>query len=345
MSVWRGNIKTVERASTELKRKIYVLGVIALFIIALCAFGVKAAEREKLNIAVAWSNAQDSYSYKSVIASVNETGANAIILDMAKSYDLRYAGGRLTEGKDSRGMLTGEAAKRVKVNTWLNSDAEELMKGIDAVVFPGGVDISTTLYYDEQEWHGIEDDADYCAERDVSDYLLMSYCLEKDIPVLAICRGMQMLSVVSGADMIQDLGVFFQSKGLKYNGEHRDPRKLKFVPHAAEVLSRDSLLYRAAGKTTLSGCPSWHHQAVKDIADTRLTVTALAYTDGIKIIEAVERRDRTFCLGLQFHPEVAVNKSVNKEKDAGEFMDYDTAMSFFRSLLEAAAAKKQKTDA
>ncbi|MBQ1890499.1 MAG: gamma-glutamyl-gamma-aminobutyrate hydrolase family protein, partial [Selenomonas sp.] len=53
----------------------------------------------------------------------------------------------------------------------------------------------------------------YSAERDVSDYLLMSYCLEKDVPVLAICRGMQMLSVVSGADIIQDIPTYMSGLG------------------------------------------------------------------------------------------------------------------------------------
>lgn len=48
-----------------------------------------------------------------------------------------------------------------------------------------------------------------------------------------------------------------------------------------------------------------------------------------------ERPDKNFCIGIQFHPEVAVRKYVDKEKDAETFMDYDTALSFFRALIDA----------
>lgn len=335
-------MQKTEGAQRELRKRISLLGIIAAFILILSGYGIRTNEGAKLKIGVAWSNAQNSYSYRGIVSAVKEAGAEPILLDMVKSCDLNYEGGRLTEGRAACGMLTGEAAKPVKIYTWMNSNAEEVMEGIDGVVFPGGSDISPSLYYKEQEWHGIADDADYCAERDVSDYLLMSYCLDKDIPVLAICRGMQMLSIVSGAEMIQDLGGYFRGLGVKYNGEHRDPRKKEYVPHQAAVLSENSLLYRAAGRRILKGCPSWHHQAVKDISDTRLTVTAAADTDGIEIVEAVERPDRTFCLGLQFHPEISVVKALNKDEDADKFMDYDTAMSFFRSLLEAAAASKER---
>lgn len=48
-------------------------------------------------------------------------------------------------------ILTSESAKKVKVNTWQNSNVPEIMEGVDCVVFPGGKDISPTLFYDEQE--------------------------------------------------------------------------------------------------------------------------------------------------------------------------------------------------
>ena len=74
---------------------------------------------------------------------------------------------------------------------------------------------------------------------------------------------------------------------------------------------------------------------VEDISNTRLSVIAQTETQGIKIIEGVQRKDRRFCLGLQFHPEVAVGKFINKEQNANAFMDYDIAISFFRAFIEA----------
>jgi putative glutamine amidotransferase len=301
------------------------------------------AQKSDFTMAIAWTDEPEAYSIQLMGVAARETGEDYITLDMIRSYDLTYDDqGNLVDAVDEHGMLTSEAARVIKENTWLNSNVEEVMEDVDCIIFPGGKDISPTLYYHEQSWHGIEEDTDYSAERDVSDYLLMDYCLEHDIPVLAICRGMQMLSTVSGADMIQDIPTWLSEQGIQYTDIHRDPEKKDLVPHSVDVLSKDSLLYHAAGKTRIDGCPSWHHQMVRDVTGTRLTVVAQTDTDGITTIEAVERKYRTFCLGLQFHPEVAVGKIVNKEANAGDFFDYDTAMSFFRALVEAGKEYEQQ---
>lgn len=67
-----------------------------------------------------------------------------------------------------------------------------------------------------------QEERDYNAERDISDYLTMAYCLDNDIPVMGFCRGMQMLSVVSGAEVIQDVPAYFAELGLEYNDEHNN---------------------------------------------------------------------------------------------------------------------------
>ena len=144
-----------------------------------------------------------------------------------------------------------------------------------------------------------------------------------------------MLSIVSGADMIQDIGQWYEGQGIRYSNVHRDPKKEIFAAHSVSVISKDSLLYRITGRETISRVPSWHHQAVENTDNTRLVVTAQAETDNKMIIEGVERPDKKFCVGIQFHPEVAVRKYMEKEKDAGSYMDYDTALSFFKALIEA----------
>ncbi len=289
-----------------------------------------------LTLAIAWTDEPEAYSIRCMNMMADETQEDYVTLDMVRSYDLEYdEEGMLIDAKEPQGYLTSEAAKLVKINSWLNSNVEEMMEGVDCIIFPGGKDISPTLRYEEQPWNGIEEEADFSAERDVSDYLLMSYCIDHDIPMLAICRGMQMLSVISGAKIIEDLPVWFEEQGVEYNDEHRDPEKKDLVPHSVNILAEDSLLYEIVGQKTLAGCPSWHHQAVGDVSGTRLTVVAEAITDGLPVIEGVERQDRTFCMGLQFHPEVAVGKVLNQEANAGDFLDYETAMSFFEALIEA----------
>ena len=299
--------------------------------------------QDKPVIAVAWHNNQESYSFVSTLKAIEAAGAEPVVLDMVKSTDLEYdKSGLLTGSKDKHGILRSSAAKQVKLNRWQHSNAEKVFSDYDCIVFPGGSDISPTLYYKEQDWHGIKGDTDYSAERDVSDYLLMTYCLDKDIPMFCICRGMQMLSVVSGGDIVQDIGQYFKKKGVKYHDMHRDPEKKDLVPHPVAVKSHRSALYEMTGKDIIKGVPSWHHQMVKSVKNTALRVTAYTVTDGVKIIEGVERRDKDFAVGVQFHPEVAVRKVVDKEKNAGDFMDYETALSFFKRLIEEGQEEQEE---
>lgn len=289
-------------------------------------------EAEKKKIYIAWSNRQDSYSFISTLKTVEAIGCLPVVLDMVKSSDVPYLeDNRLSDATDEHGILLSEYANKVKTNLWKNSNVEQVEKDVDCIIFPGGSDICPTLYKEEQGWHGIEGDTDYAPERDISDYLLMSYCLSKDIPIFAICRGMQMLSVVSGAAMIGDLPTYFESQGAEENGTHRDKEKKVFASHDVDVV-KDSLLYEITKKEKLVNVPSWHHQGVLSVENTKLTVTASNTYDGITLIEGVERKDLSFCLGVQFHPEVAVRKHVDKEKDEDKYMDHDLASSFFRAL-------------
>lgn len=321
------------------KRKSLLLLSVTIFLLALLTACTPKEEQASKKIYLAWSDDMESYSIISMLRTVEATGAEPVVLDQALSADLTYdKEGNLINAEDEHGILTSENAKKVKNNTWQNSNVPEIMEDVDCVIFPGGKDICPTLYYEEQGWHGIEEDTNYSAERDVSDYILLSYCLEKDIPVLAICRGMQMLCVVSGAEMIQDIPRWFEAQGIDPQTLHRDPKKEVFVPHSVHVLSHDSLLYKITGTDTITKVPSWHHQAVGSVDNTRLVVTAQTEEDGKPITEAVERPDKTFCVGVQYHPEVAVRKHLDNEEE-GVFMEYDAAMALFHALLEARQTK------
>lgn len=318
------------------KKTAYLL---LLFFICVTAMSLACAANDTTStptIYVAWSDDQDSYFFTSPLQAIEAAGAQPVVLDQVLSADLAYdPDNMLIDAKDEHGILTPEAAKLVKNNTWEGSGLEQMMENVDCVLFPGGSDISPTLYYDEAGWHGIEADTDYSAERDVSDYLLLSYCLEHDIPILGICRGMQMLSVVSGAEIIQDIAQWYEEDGKAYDDMHRDPEREDFLSHPVNIVSTDSLIYQIVGKNTINGVPSWHHQAVGNVDSTRLVVTAFAEGEGKQIIEAVERPDKLFCIGVQFHPEVAVRKILDQDADAADFMDYDDAIAFIYALLDA----------
>ena len=168
-------------------------------------------------VGVAWRPNAESLSFKSTWRALEAAGITYVLLPQAHSADLAYdADNKLTAGVADTGALSPEAAKLVRCNTWQDSDAAEILQDVNAVVFPGGEDVSPSLYYDPQEWHGIEAEKDYSAERDASDFVLMSYCLEHDIPFMTICRGTQMLSVVSGAEVVQDIPTWLAGQGKGY---------------------------------------------------------------------------------------------------------------------------------
>ncbi|MCR5095468.1 MAG: gamma-glutamyl-gamma-aminobutyrate hydrolase family protein [Erysipelotrichaceae bacterium] len=231
---------------------------------------------------------------------------------------------------------TGCSPELIRQNGYKGSNIESVMKDVRCLILPGGSDISPSLYRDPQPSLVSADDLDYCAERDVSDYLLTMYCLDKDIPLLAICRGMQMLSIVSGASMIQDIGSWLNEQDVTYHDLHRNPLKNDFAAHDVSVIDQESLLYSLMKKDLLENCPSWHHQGVGSIDGTALAVTAITQTDGIEIIEAMERKDKRYIIGIQYHPEAAVRKTVDKETDVNKFMSAEEALVLFKALLEEA---------
>ena len=298
--------------------------MICLSLMVTMQAGTLAEGSEGPVVGVAWRRNQDSESFVGAVQAIKAAGGTPIVLDMVMSADLTYENGMLVHDVDNDGALTAEAAKRVRCNTWQGSNAERVMDGITAIVFPGGEDISPSLFYTPQKLEAREG---YCAERDVSDYLLMSYCLEKDIPILAICRGMQMLCVVSGADMIQDIPAYMQGQGLDYGYEHRnepaEPGAYRdFAYHDVKVTEHDSLLYELTGSDVIRNVSSWHHQAVGDVNGTRLVITGITETSGIAMVEAVERPDKTFVLGLQYHPEI----NVVREND-------EASLVYFKAIV------------
>jgi putative glutamine amidotransferase len=294
---------------------------------------------EKPVVGIAWRADTDSEFFTNICKAVEAAGASWVLLDQVKSADLNYdEKGNLAQGVTFLGSLDEVAAKYVRINTWHDSNAADAIGSVSFVLFTGGEDISPALFYSPEPWYGIVEEIDYNAERDVSDYLTMTYCLDHDIPLMGFCRGMQMLSVVSGAEVIQDVPAYFTELGMPYHYEHRNQKSTDdsyrdYAAHDVRVVT-DSLLYDMVHTNTLTGCPSWHHQAVKDVDNTRLAVTGYTETDGIKMIEAVERTDKTFAVGLQFHPEAALVKHMENAENQDDYMDYDTALSIFLWIVQ-----------
>jgi putative glutamine amidotransferase len=154
----------------------------------------------------------------------------------------------------------------------------DLLDRFDAVVLPGGSDIDPTRY--GQEPHGSYEPTDY-AGQDEFEARIIAGCLDADIPLLAICRGMQLLNVTLGGTLIQHL----EYSGVEHRGEHQ------------VTVLEDSLLHRVSEERTLR-VSSYHHQAVGQLG-RGLQVAARA-TDGT--VEALEIPGSNL-LAVQWHPE------------------------------------------
>lgn len=164
-----------------------LLCVIFTFSLEACSININISQADSSGVepseehvvSLAWSNVPDSQSYTSTITALEEAGGTVAVLAMVRSLDLEYsADGKLINATDEHGILTEDAAETIKENTWHHSNVKEVLGEADCVVVPGGWDICPTLYRNVQGCHGIEEDSDFSPERDVSDYILISYYID-----------------------------------------------------------------------------------------------------------------------------------------------------------------------
>lgn len=149
----------------------------------------------------------------------------------------------------------------------------------DALVLHGGGDVDPARYGEAataEQLYGI------VTEHDELEFRLVAAAIEFDLPVLAICRGMQVLNVALGGTLNQDIGTETHWHTL----------------HPVQV-EPGSLVAKALGTDRPEACHSVHHQSLKDVARS-LRVVGRA-DDGM--IEAVEQPDARFLIGIQWHPE------------------------------------------
>jgi len=304
-------------------KRVFLLLLAAVLLLSPIA--VFASERPVIGVAWRSDDMEANYFFWEYI--LWEAGASAVPLAPV-----------CLDGLDAPmdGMLDLPSAKQVRQNGWQSSNVQSIMEGVDAVFFSGGEDISPTLLAVPQACDN--NGEPYCTARDVSDYLLMSYCLDNDIPLLAVCRGMQMLTVVSGGSLIQDIGNDCAANGLIYNDTHRMPETVSGREHArhdVKVTDPSSYFGRIVAAEGLANVASWHHQAVTGLENTPLKVTGIHSANGLTVIEAVERTDQTFAIGVQFHPEVTCRRVLVELAD--DPCDYDTCLRFFEELANQAA--------
>ncbi|MBY4674995.1 gamma-glutamyl-gamma-aminobutyrate hydrolase family protein [Marinobacterium arenosum] len=179
---------------------------------------------------------------------------------------------------------------------------------VDGLVISGGMyDIKPELYGETDIKGGLVTKEG----RTEFERRLVLGALQRDLPMIGICGGMQLIAVAHGAKLIQDIPT-----GVKAPLEHMQPEPHDVASHSVSFTPGTciSRLF-GAGRVEVN---SVHHQSVKDIPP-EILVSAVSAD---RVIEAIEIPGQSFCLGFQWHPEYQINEGEGR---------------VFRALIEAAA--------
>lgn len=165
---------------------------------------------------------------------------------------------------------------------------QRMVDAVDGIVFTGGNDIDAAFLGEEKH---PKSDEPY-RPRDEQEFFLLRAARKADKPFLCICRGFQVLNVLEGGSLYQDIADQFCQ-----DIDHAQFKRVSDAIHTVEV-AEGSLLSSLTGTGALP-VNSRHHQGIRKAADT-LRAAAVA-PDGL--IEALEYRDGTRCIATQWHPE------------------------------------------
>jgi len=178
----------------------------------------------------------------------------------------------------------------------LTSDPDGLLDMLDGLILAGGRDVDPAAYGAEPHPHTDPPRG----ERDAFEIALARRAMERDLPLLGICRGMQVMNVARGGTLVQDL-----PEHLGHENHRRSLGTFEGNDHPVR-LGEASLAATAAGETehpTLSH----HHQGVGRIGDG---FEVSGWSDDDDVPEAIEDPRLRFALGVQWHPEADPGSNV-----------------------------------
>lgn len=203
----------------------------------------------------------------------------------------------------------------------LEEDPDQVLDLLDGLILAGGNDVDPSAYGAERHPHTTAT----VPERDRVELALTHRAVERDLPVLGICRGMQLLNVAFGGTLLQHLP---DEVG---HGAHRlNPGTFDGSDHDVR-LQAGSLAARAAGEE-LHSSKSHHHQGL-DRVGQGLVVTGHSTLDDLP--EAIEVPEKRFVLGVQWHPEADQSSHVVEA-----LVDEARAYRASRQPLEVSATQR-----
>lgn len=172
------------------------------------------------------------------------------------------------------------------------------IEAVDGIIISGGGDINPVLFHEEP----IEKSGNIHPDRDIFDLEAIKVAIELNKPILGICRGLQAINVALGGNIYQDLSMI-KNHFIKHNQD----TKAYLGTHYVDI-KENTRLYNILGNKALVN--SYHHQSVKNLGKD---LEAVAYSSD-KVVEAIERKGDLFVVGVQWHPEMMVEKNENMLK-------------------------------
>jgi putative glutamine amidotransferase len=200
--------------------------------------------------------------------------------------------------KYAEGVLQAGGVPVIVPHNLAEDSLAVVLDRLDGVLLSGGGDIDPALFGEELHPATCEIEPD----RDRVELTLARWVVERDLPFLAICRGIQVLNVALGGSLVQDIPS--QVPDALQHSFDRKTTPRDYLAHPVKI-DPNSHLARIM-QLEVAQTNSWHHQSIKQAAHG-LRVTATA-PDGV--IEAVEVPGRRYAIGVQWHPEWMFEKWV-----------------------------------
>lgn len=208
----------------------------------------------------------------------------------------------------------GGVAVLLPPDAYVAEEPGALLDLLDGLILAGGADIDPSTYGARPDPHTV----DTVPARDEFEIALTRGAIERDLPLLGICRGMQLINVACGGTLIQHLPDRFG------HGEHRRVvGSFDGAEHDVNLVA-GTLAHHAAGMQSVHATKSHHHQGV-DCLGAGLVVSGVSALQD-DLTEAIEAPGKSFVLGVQWHPEA------------------DERSSVIASLVHAAAAGRARED-
>jgi putative glutamine amidotransferase len=213
--------------------------------------------------------------------------------DKRRKYPTAYAFDYLKRSYYEAVEKSGGAAI-ILPNTKRTEQVDGFLSIVDGLVISGGNDVDPVFYGEKKKVKNLN----VTRERDLFEIALVRKANAMQIPILAICRGMQLVNVALGGSLYQDFS--FEEKFF----DHTLEGSAIYDKRHSVIIQKESKLFQIIGKRKITVNTS-HHQMVKKVA-LKLVATAWSEKDGV--IEAIESDDDHFLLCVQWHPELMRDK-------------------------------------